>query len=111
MSEHEYIHGDAESINMVRENRACHPGGTPVILMGKEEAQYLMERALRKEKKTPTKEAVMMQAMQLLVPVVIGVSWLLGAAEGLADPVFAVISAVICGLWSVGTYKWGDYNA
>lgn len=111
MSETDYIHGDSESIAMVRENRACHPGGAPVILIGKDEAQSLMERALRKEKKVPTKEALTMQAMQLLAPLAIGASWLLGAAEGLAEPIFAIVSAAICGLWAVCTYKWGGYNA
>lgn len=111
MRETDYIQGDSESIAMVRENRACHPGGAPVILMGKEEAKSLMERALRKEKKVPTKEMMTMQVLQLLAPIVTGASWLLGAAEGLADPVFAIASAAICVLWSACTYKWGGYNA
>ena len=111
MSEAEYIQCDGESIGMVRENRKCHPGGVPVILMKEEDARALVEEATRTEKHMPTRAGMMVKITQIVAPLAIGGSWLLGAAEGLADPWFAVISAGICVLWSAFSFRWEDLNA
>lgn len=111
MSEETYIRENAECISMVRKNRECHPGGTAMILMTKEDAVALELRAQRKEKHIPTKKEMMMQAAQLLAPVAMSACWLLGAAEGLADPFFAAVSTGMCVLWAICTWKMGEKDA
>lgn len=118
MNKNEYIPGDNECISMVGKNRACHPGGEPMILMTKQQAMALTLKASRKqtrkqETKEPevTREKLILQLCHGLAPVCIGLTWILGAFEGLADPAFTSIVAGICCLWGCVEWKWGKEYA
>lgn len=118
MNKSEFIPGDNDCIGMVSQNRACHPGGEPYILMTKQQAMALTLKASRKEPRNQevqepevTREKLILQLCHGLAPVCIGLTWVLGAMEGLADPAFTSIVAGICGLWAVVEWKWGKGNA
>lgn len=116
MNKTEFIPGDNDCIAMVGRNRACHPGGEPMILMNRQEAMALMLKASRKQPRQEqqpevNREQLILQLAHGLAPVCIGLTWVLGAMEGLADPAFTSIVAGICGLWGVVEWKWGKYRA
>ena len=116
MKYEEYITGDNDCISMVSRNRAVHPGGEPMILMNKDQAMALMLKASRKQpRKKPepqevTKEQLMLQAAHAMAPVFIGMAWILGAFEGLADPAFTSIISGVCILWGCVEWKMGKCN-
>ena len=112
----EFIPGDNDCISMVRKNRECYPGGEPMILMPKSEAMALLMKKTPKPRRKPVKKEVTRQQLILqlchgLIPVTIGLAWVLGAWEGLADPAFTTIVAGACGLWGCVEWKWGKTNA
>ena len=114
----EFIPGDNDCLGMVNRNRNCHPGGEPMILMKKSQAMALMLKASRKqprekESQQPevTRQQLILQLCHGLIPVCIGLTWVLGAIEGLADPAFTSIVAGTCGLWGVVEWKWGKFRA
>lgn len=118
MNKTEFIPGDNDCISMVGQNRACHPGGDPYIVMKKQEAMALMLKAApkqehKREAETPevTREQLILQLCHGLIPVCIGLTWVLGAMEGLADPLFTCFTVGICGLWGCVEWKWGKYRA
>lgn len=117
MKTEEFIPGDNECFDMVKRNRACHPGGEPMILMNRQQAMALMLKADRKnprpdpEAPTLTREQLILQLAHGLIPVTIGLTWVLGACEGLADPAFASIVTGICILWGCVNWKWGKVHA
>lgn len=114
MKKEEYIPGDNAIISMVNQNRACHPGGEPVILMNEDEARQLVEQAFRKQKPVaaePTRESLILQLCHGLIPVGICATWILGAMEGLADPVFTGVLTAACAGWAAVEWKWGKFNA
>ena len=100
---------DLDCIDMVRKNRECHPGGEPVILMPKAEAMELVlkARSNRQEEDTQvTRNQMILQLAHGLAPVCIGMAWVLGAFEGLADPAFTSVIAGVCLLWGCVEWKW-----
>lgn len=117
MKNEEFIPGDNDCITMVSQNRACHPGGEAVILMNKQQAMQLLLKASRKhsgrEIEAPeiTREQLILQLAHGLIPVCIGMAWVLGAMEGLADPAFTSIITGTCVLWGCVNWKWGKYHA
>lgn len=118
MNKTEFIPGDDACFDMVHRNRACHPGGEELVLMNKTQALTLLKRAsgIRPRRETPkepevTREDLVLQLAHGLVPVFIGLTWVLGAMEGLADPFFTCVVAGICGLWACVERKWGKFHA
>lgn len=116
MKHEEFIPGDSECMEMVSRNRACHPGGEPYVVMKKQEAMALMLKATPKkprQEETPeiTREQLILQLCHGMIPICIGLTWVLGAFEGLADPAFTSIVAGICGLWACVEWKWGKHHA
>lgn len=117
MKHEEYFPGENDSISMVKQNRACHPGGEPMILMNKSQAMALLLKASRKQpRKEPqepevTKEQLMLQLAHGLAPICIGMAWILGAFEGLADPAFTSVITGVCILWGCVNWKWGKFHA
>lgn len=111
MSEFEHQTSIDESIIMVRGGRRlprkeCH-------FVPEEEYRKLME--LKRDpvtvsKEEPTKRTVALHIAHALAPLLIGATWILGAMEGLADPVFTGVVTSICVLWAVVNYKWGAVN-
>ena len=103
---------DYDCIEMVRKNRECHPGGEPVILMAKKEAAALVMKAGEKnhermeEEPQITRQQLILQLAHGLAPVCIGMAWVLGAFEGLADPAFTSVIAGVCLLWGCVEWKW-----
>lgn len=116
MNKTEFIPGDNDCFDMVGRNRACHPGGEQMILMNRQQAMNLMPKASRKQPKQEpqqpevTREQLILQLCHGLIPICIGLTWVLGAFEGLADPAFTSVVAGICGLWAVVERKWGKYR-
>ena len=118
MNKSEFIPGENDSIGMVNRHRACHPGGEPMILMSKQQAMNLMLKASRKQPRKEeaqqpevTREKLILQLCHGLVPISIGLTWVLGAMEGLADPLFTCFVAGISVLWGCVEWKWGKVNA
>lgn len=117
MNNREFIPGDNDIIDMVGKNRACHPGGEPMILMKKQEAMALLMKATPKrprrytQEEEITREKLMLQLGHVAAPVCIGMTWILGAVEGLADPAFACVITGISILWGCVEWKWGKLNA
>ena len=115
MSNPEFIPGDNDCIAMVAKNRECHPGGEPMILMRKSQAMALLMKKPAKPRQEPeepeiTREQLILQLLHGLIPVAIGLAWVLGAMEGLADPAFTSIVAGACMLWGCVEWKWGKSN-
>lgn len=108
MRQTDYIPEDEEVIQMTRQHRELYPGGEELILMNREQARTLVEKAAGKRQ--ITREELAMRLAHVLVPVGVGITWILGAAEGLADPLFAGITAAVCMLWAAVSAKWGDVN-
>lgn len=114
MKKEEYIPGGNAVISMVNQNHACHLGRVPVVIMHEAEAQQLMEQAFRKQKPVaaePTRESLILQLCHGLIPVGICAAWILGAMEGLADPVFTGVLTAACAGWAAVEWKWGKFNA
>lgn len=113
----EFERQDLDCIDMVKKNRECHPGGEPMILMPKQQAMALVLKAGEKKPRAETEEPevtrqqLILQLLHGLIPVTIGLTWVLGAIEGLADPAFTSIVAGACGLWGCVEWKWGKVNA
>lgn len=116
MTHEEYNPGDNDCIEIVGRNRAVHPGGEPMILMNKQQAMDLLQKASRKQpRRAPqepevTKEQLMLQLAHAIAPVCIGMAWILGAFEGLADPAFTSIISGVCVLWGCVEWKWGKVH-
>lgn len=111
----EFERQDMDCIEMVRKNRECHPGGEPMILMSKAEAMALMMKKAPKPRQEPeqpevTRQQLILQLAHGLIPVTIGLAWVLGAMEGLANPAFTSIVAGICMLWGCVEWKWRRVN-
>lgn len=108
----EFERQDMDCIDMVRKNRECHPGGEPMILMPKAEAAALVKRNKVEpeekifEKPEVTRQQLILQLCHGLIPVTVGITWALGAWEGLADPAFACIITGVCLLWGCVEWKW-----
>ena len=118
MKHEEYITGDNDCIGMVSRNRHCHPGGEKLVLMNEAQAMALLKKAsgIRPKRQEPvqaevTKEQLILQLAHGIVPVFIGMTWVLGAVEGLADPLFTCFVAGISVLWGCVEWKWGKVNA
>jgi hypothetical protein len=105
----EFIPGDNDCINMTRKNREVYPGGEKLVLMNRDQAADLVKRAAGR--KEVTKEQAIMQLAQIVAPMMICAAWILGAMEGLADPVFTGVITGVCMLWAMVNYKWGNMNA
>lgn len=118
MNKSEYIPGDDVCFDMVHRNRACRPGGEKLVLMKESQVMALLKKAsgVRPKRQEPveqeiTREQLILQLAHGLVPVCIGLTWILGAFEGLADPAFTCVVAGVCGLWGCVNWKWGKFNA
>lgn len=118
MKHEEFITGDNDCIDMVSRNRAVHPGGEKLVLMNEAQAMALLKRAsgirpVRHEPAEPavTREQLFFQLAHGLAPLFIGLTWVLGAMEGLANPAFTAIVAGVCGLWACVEWKWGKHRA
>lgn len=117
MNKSEFIPGDEACFDMVHRNRSYHPAGEQMILMSKQQAMNLMLKASRKQPRKETqqpevtREQLILQLCHGLIPVCIGLTWVLGAAEGLADPLFTCFVAGISVLWGCVEWKWGKINA
>ena len=110
----EYDRCDAEIIDMVNRNRYCYPGREKLRLMTEAQAAALLKRQEPEEKvfEKPevTRQQLILQLCHGLIPVTIGLTWVLGAWEGLADPAFTTIVAGTCGLWGCVEWKWGKIH-
>lgn len=116
MNNPEFIPGDNDCITMVKQNRECHPGGEPLILMRKSQAMALLMKKSPKPQQEPeepeiTRQQLILQLCHGLIPVTIGLAWVLGAMEGLADPAFTSIITGACVFWGCVEWKWGKVNA
>lgn len=104
---------DSEVIGMVNHNHYCYPTREQNRLMNEQQAMALMLKASRQQPRNEdaqpevTREQLILQLCHGLIPVCIGLTWVLGAMEGLADPAFTSIVAGTCGLWAVVEWKWG----
>ena len=97
-------------------NPEFNPGGEPMVLMRKSEAMALLLKKPPRPRREPeqpevTRQQLILQLLHGLIPVTIGLTWVLGAIEGLADPAFTSIVAGACGLWGCVEWKWGKVNA
>lgn len=117
MEAYEHDRCDSEVIGMVNHNHYCYPTREQTRLMKEQQSIALMLKASRKqplkESQQPevTREQLILQLCHGLIPVCIGLTWVLGAMEGLADPLFTCFAVGICGLWSVVEWKWRKYHA
>jgi len=50
------------------------------------------------------------KVINMAILVAVGLAWILGAVEGLADPVFASVGAGVSIGWAVLSVKWGEKN-
>lgn len=100
---------DSEVISMVNHNHFCYPTREQNRLLQETQNMAVALKAARKEPQQPevTREKLVLQLCHGLAPVCIGLTWILGAMEGLADPAFTSVVAGICGLWGVVEWKWG----
>lgn len=100
---------DSEVIGMVNHNHFCYPTREQNRLLRETQNMAVVLKATRKEPQQPevSREQLILQLAHGLAPVCIGLTWVLGAMEGLADPAFTSIVAGICGLWGVVEWKWG----
>lgn len=128
MSYQEYEQADAEVVGMVNGNFRCREHGRFYLASEQEITAAQHDRAEVRRKQIAAESALKeanrirdeaeedicshfkLRIINALAPVFIGLSWVLGAAEGLADPLFAGISAAICALWAVVNFKWGTLN-
>lgn len=114
--EHEQC--DSEVIRMVNQNHFCYPTREQNRLMKDAQNMALLLKENQKQTRKPEDKQTEVDRQQLilqlchgLVPICIGLAWVLGAIEGLADPAFTSIVAGACGLWGVVEWKWGKYRA
>ena len=111
----EYDRCDSEVIEMTNRNHYCYPNREKLRLMTESQAVALLKRSQPEEKvfEKPelTRRQLILQLCHGLIPVTIGLAWVLGAMEGLADPAFTTIVAGACGLWGCVEWKWGKNNA
>lgn len=121
MSEMEFQTGVDEDIDMVKNGRRL-PRVERHLLSQKEWEHYqnLMFQDAMRKKAAPVMEAkdwidkqhsVKLGIAHALIPVLICATWILGAVEGLADPVFTGVISAVCALWAWVNYKWGAINA
>lgn len=116
MNNTEFIPGDNDCITMVSQNRECHPGGEPYIVMTKQQAMALLlmkQPSPREEPVEPevTRQQLILQLCHGLIPICIGMAWVLAAFEGLADPAFTSIITGACIGWGCVEWKWVRGNA
>lgn len=104
---------DSEVIGMVNHNHFCYPTREQNRLLQQTQTMAVTLKATRKAPKEPevTREKLILQLMKGLVPISIGLTWVLGAMEGLADPLFTCFVAGISVLWGCVEWKWGKVNA
>lgn len=109
----EYDRCDSEVIDMTNRNHFCYPKREENRLMNEARAQAAMLKSTREKSPVPevTREKLILQLCHGLIPVCIGMTWVLGAFEGLADPAFTAIVAGVCGLWGCVEWKWGKCRA
>ena len=121
MSELEFQTSVNEDIDMVRNGQRL-PRVERHFLSEQEWNRYqdLMFRDAMQKKAAPVMAAkdaidkaykVKLCLAHALVPLLICASWILGAIEGLADPVFTGVITAVCALWAWVNYKWGAVNA
>ena len=121
MSELEFQTSVNESIDMVKNGQRL-PRVESHFLSEQEWNHYqdLMSRDAMQKKAAPVVAAkdaideaykVKLGLAHALVPLLICASWILGAMEGLADPVFTAVITAVCVLWAWVNYKWGAVNA
>ena len=116
MGNDEFDRCDAEIITMVNRNRYCYPERENLCLMTEAQAKALLKRGTVEpeekifEKPEVTRQQLILQLCHGLIPVTIGLAWVLGAMEGLADPAFTSIVAGICMLWGCVEWKWRRVN-
>lgn len=121
MSELEFQTGVEETISMVKHGQRL-PRTEHHFLSEKEWNHYqdLLFQAAMQKKAAPVMEAknqidqqhrVKLGVIHALTPLMICATWILGAMEGLADPVFTGVITGVCVLWAVVNYKWGNVNA
>lgn len=107
----EFDRADSEIIDMVNRNHYCYPGQEKLRLMTEAQATALLKRSapVQKavEKPETSRQQLILQLCHGLIPITIGLTWVLGAMEGLADPAFTTIVAGACGLWGCVEWKWG----
>ena len=103
---------DSEVISMVNHNHFCYPTREHNRLLQETQNMAVILKANRKAPKEPevTREKLMMQLAHGLAPICIGMAWVLGAFEGLADPAFTSIITGVCILWGCVNWKWGKFN-
>lgn len=129
MSCQEYEQADAEVVGMVNNNFRCREHGRFYLASEQEITAAQLDREEVRRKKIAAESAIReanrireeaeddirshykLRIINALAPVFIGLSWVLGAAEDLADPLFAGISTAICALWAVVNFKWSTFNA
>lgn len=102
---------DKEVTSMVNRHHAGYLDRQRFRVIAETQNAVLMEHVEREskifEKTEITREKLVLQLCHGLAPVCIGLTWILGAMEGLADPLFTCFVAGICGLWGVVEWKWG----
>lgn len=125
MSGIEYQKETEESVDMVHEKFACRSHDKGYII--REEDAVMVATVKRRiadltEERDANAKIIVnlqdraeryelavtkMRLIHAILPIIICLTWILGAAEGLADPVFTAVVTAICVLWSVCNYKWG----
>lgn len=128
MSEHEFQTGVDEAVGMVRNGQrlprkeVCFIPEKDVARLATADQQIAVltqERdATAKELRDVQKKVTEYQTAELkqriihsIIQVIICFTWILGALEGLADPIFTGAATFFCVLWAAVSYKWGAANA
>ena len=103
---------DSEVIGMVNHNHFCYPTREQNRLLREAQNMAVTLKAAQKEPQKPevSREQLMLQLAHGLVPICVGLAWVLGAMEGLADPAFTSIITGACCLWGCMEWKWGKYR-
>lgn len=114
MEDIEYNRCDREVIGMT--NRHHDNGSNEHLFSVIAETQnvVLMEHVEPEkifEKPEVTREKLILQLWHELLPVGVGIAWVLAAFEGLADPAFTSIITGACIGWGCVEWKWVRGNA
>lgn len=76
MSDKEYMDADYEVIGIANRNRACHPGGEPVVLMAKQQALDLLAiKAAYLQGQKETRKARVARALWILGLIAISIAF------------------------------------
>lgn len=111
-----------EAFGMIRQNRECHPGGEPVILMNASQARQLVAQANRKEAMDASFAQIqddpltvrrdnLIRAGKTILKALPALIFMTGASEGLMNLHFAAGLSIPCLLCAVGYWLWGDGHA